>query len=520
MGPFAGYFKNREGMLRVIRNHRRAAYGVPRDGAAAGQQALGDYEDLAIRPVPIESSLLVNRRGEAAGGLANAAELMRRARAAWDDALNIGMSHGYRNAQTTVIAPTGTIGLLMDCDTTGVEPDFALVKFKKLSGGGYFKIVNQSVEPALTALGYNDAQVKDILRYVMGALSLDVPLPEKNGQIPAAPTSGKAPSFAGFLKAKGLTDDELTKIDGALGGAMELSFAINTWTLSEETIGRLGLQGKMDLLKGLGLTQKQIDRLNEMVCGTGTVEGAPHLKVEHLSVFDCANKCGRKGKRFIAPQGHIRMMAAAQPFISGAISKTINLPNEATVDDIKAAYRLSWELGLKANALYRDGCKLSQPLNASADATASDAPAGEAKDEEGIEAGKGEAAAEEAVSAASRLANVATDPVVQATGGAAGAAANTPSTTPVRPVEKIIERIVHRPMRRRLPDTRKSLTHKFNVAGHEGYVHRRPVRRRHTGRVVHHHGQGRFDHRRRHGFAGHSHQHRPAIRSAGRIAGQ
>ena len=257
-------------------------------------------------------------------------------------------------------------------------------------------------------------------------------------------------TFAAALREKGFTDAQLKKITDALGGAMELSFVFNPYTLGQDAIERLGLSGQTDLLKGLGFSPKQVETLNEVICGTGTVEGAPHLKAEHLAVFDCANRCGKKGKRFISVEGHIRMMAAAQPFISGAISKTINLPNEASVEDIKRSYRLSWELALKANALYRDGCKLSQVLNSSADAKADD----EADDEEGIELGKQEVVAEVATVASL----------------AASAAIDAPLAPVERVVEKVVERIVERPLRRRLPATRRSITHKFNVAGHEGYL--------------------------------------------------
>jgi ribonucleoside-diphosphate reductase alpha chain len=441
LGPFPGYYRNKDHMLRVIRNHRRAAYGVPRmhDDAASQMEdtsgGMGDYEGLEIKPVPIDAHVF-EQHERAVGWLANGDALLRHARSTWDSALRCGEKHGFRNAQTTVIAPTGTIGLLMDCDTTGVEPDFALVKFKKLAGGGYFKIVNQSVRPALEALGYTDQQVRDILTYVMGSLTLDVELPDEGV------------SFASWLEDKGLTAEELRKLTDALPTVFELSNAFNAWTLGAEAIERLGLteQAKkptFNLLRALGLSKSQIAVLNERICGTQTVEGAPHLKAEHLPVFDCANTCGPKGKRFIAAEGHIRMMAASQPFISGAISKTINLPNSASVDDIKAAYRLSWELGLKANALYRDGCKLSQPLSTKTDADV------EADDDDNVASGKEEVASAVA-SLASRVAIAATDAPA--------------------PVEKIVERIVERPMRRRLPDTRRSMTHKFNVAGHEGYL--------------------------------------------------
>ncbi len=452
LGPFAGFYRNRDAMLRVIRNHRRAAHGVPRVPSDAARQALGDYEGLDIRPVPIDGRLFSGESRDgcpaARGRLANAAELWAHAKEAWDEALEQGVQHGYRNAQTTVIAPTGTIGLLMDCDTTGVEPDFALVKLKKLAGGGSFKIANQSVRPALDALGYDESQVREILTYVMGTLNLEVPMPEaQDPRRDACATGGE--TFRGFLKAKGLTEAELDKLTDALAGAMELKSVFKAWTLGEEAMNRLGVAGKPDALKALGLNKRQIGRLNERICGTGTVEGAPHLKVEHLPVFDCANKCGKTGQRFISVEGHIRMMAAAQPFITGAISKTINLPHEATVDDIKASYRLSWELGLKANALYRDGCKLSQPLNSAADA--------EEEDEAGIEAGKAEVA-DQVADLASQIAR------------AEISAPRNAAEMRQGPVEKIVEKIVYRPMRRRLADTRRSVTHKFNVAGHEGYI--------------------------------------------------
>ena len=450
LGPFPGYFRNKDHMLRVIRNHRRAAYSVPRDRDEAAKTELGDYEGLEIKPVPIDAEVFADP-DPSVGWLANGDALLQHARGAWDQALREGQTHGFRNAQVTVIAPTGTIGLLMDCDTTGVEPDFALVKFKKLAGGGYFKIVNQSVRPALEALGYDEQQVRDILTYVMGNLTLDVEIPDSDAD------------FRGWLKEKGLNDDELRKLTDALPTVFELTNAFNAWTLGQEAIDRLGLaeQAKkptFNLLRALGLTKSQIALLNERICGTQTVEGAPHLKPEHLAVFDCANTCGPKGQRFIAVEGHIRMMAASQPFISGAISKTINLPNSASVDDIKAAYRLSWELGLKANALYRDGCKLSQPLSTKTDADVED------DDQENIDAGKDEVASAVA-SLASHVANAGTNGNGQAKdGGCGGETCDTPVT------DKIVERIVERPMRRRLPDTRRSMTHKFNVAGHEGYL--------------------------------------------------
>ncbi len=438
LGAFPGYQKNRKHMLRVIRNHRRAAYGVPRDLELTDTNDLGDYEGLEIKPVPIDADA-IDQGENHIGQIANGRELVDRARINWDSALKLGKEHGFRNAQTTVIAPTGTIGLLMDCDTTGVEPDFALVKFKKLAGGGYFKIANQSLKPALESLGYEKQQVRDIMIYVMGALHLDVTMPDTDGK-----QHRGEKTFGRSLKELGLIDADIKNIIDALPTVFELSHAFNAWTLGEKAIERLGLTEKteepgFDLLTALGLNKQQVNALNVAICGTQTVEGAPHLKDEHLPVFDCASTCGPTGERLIAANGHINMMAAAQPFISGAISKTINLPNSANIQDIKDAYRKSWELGLKANALYRDGCKLCQVLNTTADTDDG------IEDEEAIEAAKQEVSAEVAELAEAVIADRA-------------------------PVEKIIERIVERPLRRRLPDTRMGKTHKFNVAGHEGYL--------------------------------------------------
>ncbi|MFG0286346.1 MAG: adenosylcobalamin-dependent ribonucleoside-diphosphate reductase [Phycisphaerales bacterium JB039] len=435
LGAFPGFHDDKRAMMRVMRNHHRAAQGVNRDSR--------DWEDLSIRPVPIDHALCASGRIN----LANTGELLKRAVDSWNEAVALGEKHGYRNAQVSVIAPTGTIGLLMDCDTTGVEPDFALVKFKKLAGGGYFKIANASVDPALEALGYTDAQRRDILRYLLGALHLEVELP--------AGVAGAQPgeTLAQWLRGRGMRDVDIDRITDALPGVFELGFAFSAWALGDETLKRLEIdpaQAKADtsfnLLRRLGLTSSQIEALNEAICGTQTIEGAPHLRDEHLPVFDCANTCGKKGVRYIAPEGHIRMMAAAQPFISGAISKTINLPNSASVDDIKDCYRLSWELGLKANALYRDGCKLSQPLSNKSDTSAEEVDLEQEVDE------AGESDLHDEVSTQT---------------AALGAAAARGDQQAVREAEI---RIVHRPMRRRLPDTRRSITHKFNVAGHEGYL--------------------------------------------------
>ncbi len=385
LGAFPGYNRNSHHMLKVMRNHRRAAYDAPAK----------EYEDLHVLPVGLDQT-------------ETPTYLLEVAKECWDRALAIGEEHGYRNAQVTVIAPTGTIGLLMDCDTTGIEPDFALVKFKKLAGGGYMKIANQSVEPALVALGYSEAQVKDLMKYIMGTLSLEgAPHINRNG-----------------LRDKGFTDEDIAKIEKQLPAVFELGFAFNQWVLGNDTLKRLGITEEQmndpnfNLLRTLGYTKEQIEEANVVICGHMTVEGAPGLKDEHLAVFDCANKCGKIGQRFIAAEGHIRMMAAAQSFISGAISKTINLPHEATVEDIKKAYFLSWKLGVKANALYRDGSKMSQALSNKSD-----------KDEK--------------------------------------------EETAKEVVERIVEKIVIKemPRRRKLPAERMAIAHKFSIAGHEGYIH-------------------------------------------------
>ena len=333
LGAFPRFKENREHMLRVMRNHRAAAY----DAADA-------YEGLEIKPAGINAKYCPDY-------------LLQSATKAWDNAVMYGEKYGYRNAQATVIAPTGTIGLVMDCDTTGIEPDFALVKFKKLSGGGYFKIINQSIPTALTKLGYSEEQTDAIVKYAKGHASFDG-APFINHQT---------------LSEKGFIAEELKKLDAAVESAFEIGFVFNVYNLGEECLQRLGFQPEayydmsFNLLESLGFTDDEIDAANDYVCGTMTIEGAPFLKEEHLSVFDCANKCGKKGERYIHAHGHIRMMAAVQPFISGAISKTINLPNEANIEEIKDCYQLSWELGLKACALYRDGSKLSQPLSNKSD---------------------------------------------------------------------------------------------------------------------------------------------------------
>ena len=332
LGAFPRYEENKEHMLRVMRNHRLAAYDAD------------EYENIGIKPQGIKAKYCLDY-------------LLTAATKAWDEAVQLGEKYGYRNAQTTVIAPTGTIGLVMDCDTTGVEPDFALVKFKKLSGGGYFKIINQSVPAALRNLKYSEKDIDAIVKYAVGS-----------GTFAGAPFINHQ-----TLSEKGFIAEEIKKLDAAVGSAFEIGFVFNVYNLGEECLQRLGFKPEQyfnfewNLLEALGFSDEQIEAANDYVCGTMTVEGAPNLKDEHLSVFDCANKCGKKGERFIHAHGHIRMMGAAQPFISGAISKTINLPNEASVEEIADAYLLSWQLGLKACALYRDGSKLSQPLSNKSD---------------------------------------------------------------------------------------------------------------------------------------------------------
>jgi ribonucleoside-diphosphate reductase alpha chain len=339
VGPFPRFSENREHMLRVIRNHRRAAYGASPE----------EYEGVTSHVMAIDQAL-------------SPLDMLLAARESWDLALTLGEQHGYRNAQATVLAPTGTIGLLMDCDTTGVEPDFALVKFKKLAGGGYFKIVNQSVTPALRHLDYTEGQIDDMVKFIVGTSSFD-----------GSPHINRT-----TLSEKGFTADEIAKVEKTLPTVFELRHAFNVFVVGEAALQRLGFEvdeytsWEFDLLQALGFMSAQINEANDVICGRQTIEGAPHLAPEHLSVFDTANKNGKYGTRFIHHAGHIKMMAAAQPFISGAISKTINMPNEATTEDIEESYRMSWELGLKAMALYRDGSKAAQPLNSGSDDGASD----------------------------------------------------------------------------------------------------------------------------------------------------
>ncbi|MGH1465683.1 MAG: vitamin B12-dependent ribonucleotide reductase [Cognatishimia sp.] len=398
LGAFPGHAKNADHMLRVIRNHRNAAYGAT-DG----------YDKLDVKPVPLD---LANIPDQNLGKLAMAA---------WDEALELGEKHGYRNAQVSVIAPTGTIGLVMDCDTTGIEPDFALVKFKKLAGGGYFKIINRSVPAALEKQGYRSSQIEEIISYAVGHGTL--------GNAPAInPTT---------LIQHGFTQAELDKVEASLATAFDIRFVFNQWTLGEEfCTGPLGIPAaklndpEFNLLSHLGFTKADIEAANDHVCGTMTLEGAPHLKDEHLSIFDCANPCGKKGKRYLSVDSHITMMAAAQSFISGAISKTINMPNDATIQECQQAYERSWSLGVKANALYRDGSKLSQPLAA---ALIEDDDEAEEILESGTPQAKAQVIAEKIV-------------------------------------EKVIVKELVKSHREKMPERRKGYTQKAVVGGHKVYL--------------------------------------------------
>src|SRR5512132_2235587 len=332
LGAFPRFGENRAAMLRVIRNHRRAARGESEC-----------YEALSVSPVPLNAALVPDK------ALAGAA------RKAWDRALTLGEAHGFRNAQVTVIAPTGTIGLVMDCDTTGIEPAFALVKFKKLAGGGYFKIINRMVPPALARLGYGADEIEKIVAYAVG-----------HGTLRESPAIGHP-----ALRARGFGDAAIAALERALADAFDIRFIFNKWTLGERfCVERLGIAPeRLDepgfcLLSAIGFAKEEIEAANVHVCGAMTLEGAPGLKPEHLPVFDCASVCGRSGSRHLSVESHIRMMAAVQPFVSGAISKTINMPHAASIEDCGEAYLLAWQLGLKATALYRDGSKLSQPLSA------------------------------------------------------------------------------------------------------------------------------------------------------------
>ncbi len=392
LGPFPAFPANRDSMLRVVRNHRRAAYDAPAEV----------YEGLSVTPTGLDASLAPP-------------DLLAAARSAWDRALDLGSSHGYRNAQVTVLAPTGTIGLVMDCDTTGIEPDFALVKFKKLAGGGYFKIINQAIPAALRRLGYSADAIADVVAHAVG-----------HGSLQRCPTI-----HHDALRLRGFDEATIARVEEALASAFEIRNAFNPATVGADFLRRLGFADaeiadwSLDLLPRLGFSEDEIEQANRWACGTMTVEGAPHLSPDHLAVFDCANRCGRRGTRHIRSAAHILMMAAAQPFISGAISKTINMPAEASVEDVRDALELSWRKMLKAVAVYRDGSKLSQPLSVAL----------EPEEEQAL-----------------------ADAV--ATGD------------PERVAEAVAERVVvrYQARRRRLPQRRSGYTQKASVGGHKIYI--------------------------------------------------
>ncbi len=395
LGTFAGYNANAKDMLRVIRNHRRAARNMSEE----------EYEGLSIKPRGIDSEYCSKELFEAAGKV-------------WDEALQKGKKSGYRNAQVSVIAPTGTIGLVMDCDTTGIEPEFAIVKFKKLAGGGYFKIVNQSVHNALERLGYNNAQIEDIEHYCKGY-----------GTLAGSPTINRQ-----WLKSRGFTDDKIEIVESQLDTVFDIRFAFNKWILGENFTAALGFTDEQlndpdfDMLQTLGASMEDIEAANDYVCGTMTIEGAPHLKLEHLPVFDCASKCGKKGVRYIKHMAHIRMMSAVQPFISGAISKTVNMPGTATTAEIGEVYQSAWQHMVKAVTVYRDGSKLSQPLNISS------------------------------YQDLDEVIMLGTEESLDETKG------------PKEVQERIIERVYHRSERRHLPKRRKGYIREAYVGGHKVFL--------------------------------------------------
>lgn len=395
LGPFPKYDRNRDEMLRIIRNHRRAALNAPEQ----------EYEGLTVKPMGISREFCPE-------------SLCKAAVEPWTRALELGEKHGFRNAQVSVIAPTGTIGLVMDCDTTGVEPDFAIVKFKKLSGGGYFKIVNQSVHKALANLGYSSKQIEDIEKYCKGS-----------GTLSGCPTINRQ-----RLKERGFTEEKVDAIEEQLDNVFDIKFAFNKWTLGEDFCMKLGFSDAdlsdpaFDMLIALGFTKEEIEAANDYICGTMMIEGSPHLKPEHLPIFDCANKCGKKGQRYIDYMAHVRMMAAVQPFITGAISKTINMPAEATVEEVSEVYSASWKYMLKAIALYRDTSKLSQPLNTSSYGDLDEIIM--LGDEDTLDETKG----------------------------------------PKEVHERIVERVYHRSERRRLPKRRRGVIREAYVGGHKVFL--------------------------------------------------
>lgn len=395
LGAFSGYEANREEMLRVIRNHRRAAKNMSEE----------EYEGLSVKPRGIDSEYCPAELFEAAGKV-------------WDLALEKGMEYGFRNAQVSVIAPTGTIGLVMDCDTTGIEPEFAIVKFKKLAGGGYFKIVNQSVHKALERLGYTPAQIDDIEHYCKG-----------HGTLSGSPSLNRQ-----WLKSRGFPDDKIEIVESQLETVFDIRFAFNKWILGEDFCAALGFTEEQlnnpdfDMLLALGATEQDTELANDYICGTMTIEGAPHLKLEHLPVFDCASRCGRKGLRYIKHMAHVRMMSAVQPFISGAISKTVNMPGTATTVEIGEVFQAAWLQMVKAITIYRDGSKLSQPLNISS------------------------------YQDLDEIIMLGTEESLDETKG------------PREVQERIVERVYHRSERRMLPKRRKGYIREAYVGGHKVFL--------------------------------------------------
>ena len=394
LGPFPRFEANRENTLRVLRNHR-AALGT------------ASFEKLQNPPMVLDSARVPF------AGLVDAAAVV------LADAVVASEAHGVRNAQATAIAPTGTIGLLMDCDTTGIEPDYALVKFKQLVGGGTVKIINRSVPRALRKLGYTGPQISQIEQYALGHGTLD----------------GSPVISCDDLRHEGFGERQIEAVELALKSAFDVSYVFTREVLGESFMrGTLGFnddqldQSGYRTLRDLGFSDEDVHRANLFCCGTMTLEGAPHLLHEHLDVFDCAAPCGRVGSRALSVAAHIEMMAAVQPFVSGAISKTVNLPASATAHDCLTAYETAHAAGLKAVALYRDGSKLSQPLNSALTAS------------EDLE----------------------TDDLVDLPQGERG------RIFAERVVEKIVERT---PGRRKLPDRRKGYIQKATVGGHKVYLH-------------------------------------------------
>ncbi len=394
LGPFAGYESNKKEMLRVIRNHRRAAFDAPSS----------EYEGLSITPVGLSDATTPEY-------------MMTASRKVWDEVLEAGEKNGFRNAQVSAIAPTGTIGLLMDCDTTGIEPDFALVKFKKLAGGGYFKIVNKSVPLALENLGYPKEQIEKIGDYMVGT-----------GTFENSPYINRE-----TLMERGFTKEVIENMERGLATAFDLGYVFNPGVIGYDfLINKLAIpeseikKPQFSLLEQLGFTKEEIEGASETICGTMTIEGAPFIKTEHLSIFDCASKCGKKGTRYIPYNAHVQIMAAAQPFVSGAISKTINMPHDVTIDDVKTVYLNSWKLMLKSTTIYRDGSKLSQPLSALGESILKDID-------------ESELALSSTVDKAEMLARAITD-----------------------------HTIAHQ--RRKLPQRRSGYTQKGEIAGHKIYI--------------------------------------------------